>query len=92
MFSLLFLLPAWHLSRTFVSPLARGVVLLMGALVVIGDIAALLTVPRIEDPLVARLVLTLGAGYPFVAFLVFIGLVWRALRIATPAPGAPDTI
>jgi len=93
--SALFLLPAWHLSRTLVSATARGVVLVMGALVVIADVAALVTERAHSDPwtatVFARVVSSLAAIYPFCAFVVFTWLVWRALRIATPRqvePGA----
>ncbi|MCD9098274.1 hypothetical protein LU699_10735 [Luteimonas fraxinea] len=90
--SLLFLLPAWHLSRTLASPLARGVVLVMGALVVVADVMALLSAQASDDPVIAQLVSSLTAGYPFVAFLVFIWLVWRALRIEAPRHNTPGEI
>lgn len=90
--SLLFLLPAWHLSRTLASPLARGVVLAMGALVVVADVAVLLAAKVGDDPVVAQLVSSLAAGYPFVAFLIFMWLMWRALRIEAPRQTAPGTI
>jgi hypothetical protein len=89
--SLLFLLPAWHLSRTLVSPLARGVVLAMGALVVVADVMVLLATKVGDDPVVAQLVSSLAAGYPFAAFLVFLWLVWRVLRIEAPRQTAPGT-
>ena len=79
--SLLYLLPAWHLSRTLASPFARGVVLAMGALVVVADVWVLSLAPLRDDSLVAQLVSSVAAAYPFAALLVFIGLVWRALRI-----------
>lgn len=78
---LLYLLPAWHLSRTLASPFARGVVLVMGALVVVADVWVLSLAPLRDDSLVAQLVSSVAAAYPFAALLVFIGLVWRALRI-----------
>jgi len=90
--SLLFLLPAWHLSRTLASPLARGVVLAMGALVVVADVMVLLAAQVGDDPVVAQLVSSLAAGYPFAAFLVFLCLVWRALRIDAPQRPVPDAL
>ncbi len=87
--SLLFLLPAWHVSRTLGSPFARGIVLAMGALVGIADLLLLWAAHGIDDSLVAQLVASLAAGYPFVAFVVFLWLLWRALRIAAPRQAAP---
>ncbi|MCD9006262.1 hypothetical protein LDO31_08445 [Luteimonas sp. XNQY3] len=90
--SLLFLLPAWHLSRTLASPLARGAVLAMGALVVVADVMVLRVAQASGDPVVAQLVSSLAAAYPFVAFLVFIWLVWRALRIEATQRIVPDAL
>ncbi|MDR7193681.1 hypothetical protein [Luteimonas terrae] len=90
--SLLFVLPAWHLSHTLVSLVARGVVLTMGSLVVVADLLMLWAAHGIDDPIVARLVATLAAGYPFTAFVVFIWLVWRALRVAAQQQAAPGAL
>ncbi len=90
--SVLFLLPAWHVSRTLASPLARCVVVLMGALVLVADLALVWAFNGIGDPMVARLVASVAAGYPFVAFIVFIWLLWRGLHIAASPQAEPGGI
>lgn len=86
--SLLYLMPAWHLSRTCASALCRCGVLVIGALVPASKLLSFV-LERSEGQAVtpaADLLAALVAVYPPFAFLVFTVLVWRVLRRPGPTP------
>lgn len=92
--SVLYLLPAWHVSRTLVSTSARIAVLALAGLVVAAKIGVEMATRSGDAPGgVDQLLVNLAAAIPFVAFLVFVFLVWRALRkAAAGSQPLPDAV
>lgn len=82
--SVLYLLPAWHVSRTLGSPWTRALVLGLAALVVVAKVGVAMATRSMDAAgatgSIEHLAVSMAVAVPFVVFLVFVYLVWRALR------------